>query len=255
VAVSLQSIQEYLDTLLRTREIADESNALNGLQVENSGEITGIVAAVDASQATIDQVASRFPGQHPLLLVHHGLFWDGNIPATGRRFRRLRALITGDIALYSSHIPLDLHPRLGNNIALAELIGLRVDGWFGKSRGEVIGVFGALHMDRDELVHLIDSRLETRSMLIRGGPAMASRLGIITGGAGSMIGQARDAGLDTFVTGEGAHHTFFDATESGLNVIYAGHYATEKLGVQRLARHLAETFGLPWEFHEHDTQL
>jgi dinuclear metal center YbgI/SA1388 family protein len=254
VPTPLGTIQRYLDTLLRIRDIADEPNALNGLQVENAGVVTSLVAAVDASQATIDQVA-RSPGKSPLLLVHHGLFWDGNLPVTGRRYRRLSCLLHNDIALYSAHIPLDVHPELGNNISLARLLGVQEEGWYGDYRGIPIGVHGSLSIARSELVTRINQSLQTSAFLIAGGPDQVSRIGIVTGGAGNMIAAARNAGLDTFVTGEGAHHTYFDAVEWGINVIYAGHYATEKLGVQQLAAHLSEKFNLPWEFHEHDTGL
>ena len=117
------------------REVPDERNAVNGLQVENAGAIGSIIAAVDASQATIDSAAAGADGESPLLLVHHGLFWDGNIPVTGRRYRRIDALLEQDIALYSAHIPLDVHPEVGNNVVLAERLGIDVEGWFGDYRG------------------------------------------------------------------------------------------------------------------------
>ena len=263
-AVPLAEIVEYLDGYLRVREIPDERNAVNGLQVENGGLVGGIVAAVDASQATIDGVVAGRAGEDdapPLVLVHHGLFWDGNVPVTGRRYRRLAALLEHDVALYSAHIPLDLHPAVGNNVVLAERLGLVVEGWFGDYKGVPIGVWGhapARLVPRDALLADVNHALGTAdpgARLIAGGPERVARIGIITGGAGSMIGAARDAGLDTFITGEGAHYTYFDAVEWGLNVIFAGHYATETLGVQALASHLAERFGLDWEFHDHPTGL
>jgi len=174
---------------------------------------------------------------------------------TGRRYRRIRSLIGGNIALYSAHIPLDIHPEFGNNVSLARLLEMSVEGWFGSYRGIVMGVHGRLVMTRGELVARLDNLLGTAAGLIPGGPERVNRIGIVTGAAGSMINQAREAGLDTFVSGEGAHHTYFDAMEWGLNVIYAGHYATEKLGVQRVAEHLSQRFAIPWEFHEHDTGL
>ena len=254
--VPLGTITAHLDSLLRIREIPDDPNAVNGLQVENSGDVGRIVAAVDASQATIDGVtSSQSPGQATLGLVHHGLFWDGNVPLAGRRRRRIKALLDSDTALYSAHIPLDVHPELGNNVSLARLLGVEIDGWFGKYLGIPVGVHGRIEVNREALVRRIDEGLGTQSTLIAGGPAHVGRVGIITGGAGNMIAAARDAGLDTYITGEGAHYTYFDAMEWGINVIYAGHYATEKLGVQRLAEHLAARFGIPWEFHEHDTGL
>ena len=263
-AVPLAEIVKYLDAYLRVREVPDERNAVNGLQVENQGLVGSIVAAVDASQATIDGViadGADQDGPPPLLLVHHGLFWDGNVPLTGRRYRRVAALLDHDIALYSAHIPLDLHPTVGNNIVLAERLGLVVEGWFGDYKGVPIGVWGrppARLAPRDLLLAEVNHALgasDPGARLIAGGPERVARVGIITGGAGSMIGAAHDAALDTYITGEGAHYTYFDAVEWGLNVIFAGHYATETLGVQALASHLAERFELDWEFHDHPTGL
>jgi dinuclear metal center YbgI/SA1388 family protein len=262
-AVPLQELVAYLDEYLRIEQIPDDANAVNGLQIENRGVVGGIVAAVDASQATIDGVIGTLEaGQSPpLLLVHHGLLWDGNVPLTGRRYRRVAALLDHDIPLYAAHIPLDVHPEVGNNAVLAERLGLRVEGWFGSYRGITIGVWGhapaslptreAVALELDRVLHT----LKGSATLIPGGPERPARIGIITGGAGNMIGEARAAGLDTYITGEGAHHTYFDAMEWGLNVVYAGHYATETLGVQAMASHLAERFDLEWDFHDHPTGL
>jgi len=251
----LSEVSRFLDSFLRIAEIPDEPNAVNGLQVENSGVVARVVSAVDA---TLETIAGIQPGDPALLLVHHGLFWEGNVPLVGRRFRRVKALLDRDTALYAAHIPLDLHPEVGNNVELARRIGLPIDGWFGAYRGAPIGVWGMAPeaiSDRSALVAVLDSHLGTTSRLIPGGPARVRRLGIVTGGAGSMVAAARDAGLDTFITGEGAHHTYFDAMEWGLNLIYAGHYATEQVGVQALARRLEVQFGLPWEFHRHPTGM
>jgi dinuclear metal center YbgI/SA1388 family protein len=260
----LGDITAYLDRYLRIREVPDEANAVNGLQVENAGEVGRIVAAVDASLETILQAAGRAGGPAggppvpTLLLVHHGLFWDGNVPLTGRRLRRVRALLERDTALYAAHIPLDVHPDVGNNVVLAERLGMRVAGWFGAYRGIPIGVWGeapAPLQSREVLAHRLGELLGSEARLIPGGPAQIGRIGIVTGGAGTMLSAARDAGLDTFITGEGPHHTYFDAMEWGVNAIYAGHYATEQVGVQALAAHLSDHFSLPWEFHHHPTGL
>ena len=259
--VPLPRIRDYLDSYLRLREIPDERDALNGLQVENRGEISRIVAAVDASQATIDGLRTSGEAGSPLLLVHHGLFWDGNRPMTGRRYRRLRALVDQDAAVYSAHIPLDVHPEIGNNITLARGLELQVAGWFGDYKGILLGVHGCLPGPArtvDQLAEKLARILETPRESIRvicGGPREIGRLGIVTGAGGDMIVSARDAGLDTLITGEGRHHTYFDAQEWGINVIYAGHYATESLGVQSLAAGVSTQFGLPWEFHDHPTGM
>jgi dinuclear metal center YbgI/SA1388 family protein len=261
--VSLQELISYLDQYLRITQVPDEANAVNGLQVENSGRVGGIVAAVDASQATIDGViATLEPGSSPpIILVHHGLLWDGNVPIAGRRYHRLAALLDHDIPLYAAHIPLDVHPEVGNNAVLAERLGIEVEGWFGNYRGIPIGVWGhapASLSSRESLALELDRVLHTMkgsAKLFPGGPERPTRIGIITGGAGNMIAEARAAGLDTYITGEGPHHTYFDAMEGGLNVVYAGHYATETLGVQALASHVAERFDMEWDFHDHPTGL
>ncbi|MFZ5624333.1 MAG: Nif3-like dinuclear metal center hexameric protein [Gemmatimonadota bacterium] len=252
--VPLADIVTYLDDYLRIRDVPDYPDAVNGLQVENGGAVDRIVAAVDASLATIEGVHR---GVSPLLVVHHGLFWDGNVALTGRRMRRVRALLDRDIALYGAHLPLDLHPEVGNNAVLARQLGVELEGQFGNYKGQPIGVYGRLARSREALARTLDDLLGTRTKLIGGGPATTARVGILTGagGSSSLLAECRDLGLDTYITGEGAHHTYFDAMEWGLNLLYAGHYATEQVGVQALAEHLSQSFDLPWEFHHHPTGL
>ena len=254
-AVPLPALTKYLDEYLRIPDVPDEPGALNGLQTQNrTGLVSRIVAAVDASLESIETAACDEPC---LLLVHHGLFWDGNIPLTGRRYRRVRALLDNDIALYSAHIPLDVHTEVGNNYVLARKLGLGALEFFDTYRGIPIGVQGRLEkpMPREELVSRVQALLGAKPRLIPGGAEVSERVGIITGGAGGRIAAARDAGVDTYITGEGAHHTYFDAMEFSVNAIYAGHYATETIGVKALAEHLATKFDLPWEFHDHPTGL
>jgi dinuclear metal center YbgI/SA1388 family protein len=244
----LADIASFLDRFLSITAIPDSDRALNGLQVENAGSIKRVLAAVDASRASIESAAALGPGT--LLLVHHGLLWDGNLPLTGRRYRRVAAAIRGDVAVYSAHIPLDVHPEVGNNAVLAGLLGVPVEGWWGEYRGVNIGVMGTVDLSRDDLADRLRKLFHGRVQLIPGGPERCRRVGVITGGAGSMIQAAIDAGLDTFVTGEGTHPTWFDAMEGGINLLYAGHYATETVGVQALAERVAKEFGVPWEFFD-----
>jgi dinuclear metal center YbgI/SA1388 family protein len=253
-AAGLEEMVEYLDRYLRVGDIPDYPDALNGLQVENGGEVTAVVAAVDLSQRTIDRVVADSP-RGTLLLVHHGLFWDGHLPITARRYRRVKALLDHDIALYAAHMPLDVHPEVGNNAVLAKMLGILDPVPFDEFKGIPFGASGHLVIGRDMLAARLEELLGTRVHVIPGGPATSARLGIITGGAGSRIGAAATAGLDTFITGEGAHHTTFDALEARVNVLYAGHYATETVGVKALAEHVAQRYGLPWEFHDHPTGL
>lgn len=257
-AVPLAEIVAYTDEYLRVAEIPEFQNAINGLQVENSGRVGRIVAAVDASQETIDAVVDAYgreDGAPPLIVVHHGLFWDGNVPVTGRRYRRLNTLMLNDVALYAAHMPLDVHPDVGNNAVLARRIGIEVDGGFGSYKGVTVGVAGPLEAQRSDLIAQLESLLDTTARCIPGGPERTRRVGVLTGAGGGTVAEAIAAGCDTLVTGEGAHHTYFDATELGINLIYAGHYATEQVGVQALAEHLGLRFELPWEFHWHPTGL
>lgn len=248
----LPELVEYLDRYLRVTEVPDYPGALNGLQVDGARDVARIGVAVDASEASI---RAAVDGGCDLLLVHHGVFWDGNQPVTGRRYRRLRPLLQHDVALYAAHLPLDLHPEVGNNVVLARELGIELRGTFGAYQGVDIGVWGDCEITREALAARLDDVLGVRIHLMPGGPERIRRIGVITGGAGSSIRDAIAAGLDAFVTGEGAHHTYFDAVEGGINVYYGGHYATEVWGVRALAQHLAERFGLAWEFFDQPTGL
>jgi len=248
----LDELVQYLDDYLRIGEIPDYPRAFNGLQVENRGEVTRLATAVDASEATIMEAVRR---GCDLLLVHHGLFWDGEPRVTGRRYRRLRPLFERDVAVYAAHLPLDLHPEVGNNVVLARELGVAIEGEFGSYQGVPIGVWGTLELSREALAARLDETLGGRVHLIPGGGERIRRVGVLTGAGGGAIGDALAAGLDALVTGEGAHHTYFDAMEGGLNVYYGGHYATETWGVRALGVHLADRFGLPVEFIDLPTGL
>jgi len=251
--VRLDTLARYLDDYLRVaEEVADAPEALNGLQVGNSGEITKLAAAVDICAATVRMAAEQ---RADCLLVHHGLFWGGLRPLVGPAYARVAALIKGNIALYAAHLPLDRHPAVGNNTVLAQLLGIRVRGEFGSYHGAPIGTWGEFSGTRDELSWSLTKALGSAPRLLPFGPERVQRVGIVTGAGGSLIAQAAAAGLDTYVTGEGQHWTFFDAEELGINVLYAGHYATETVGVKALAEHVSKKFDLPWVFLDHPTGL
>lgn len=250
--MKLDELVSYLDSYLRVSEIPDYGNALNGLQVEGSGEVTRLAAAVDASEASILEAIRR---GCEMLLVHHGLFWDGNRALVGRRYRRIRPLIEGGVAVYSAHLPLDVHPEVGNNVVLARELGIEVEGWFGSHEGTPLGVWGSLDLSREALAARLDEVLGSRVKVIPGGGERLRRVGVLTGAGGGMIGAAIEEGLDALVTGEGAHHTYFDAVEGGINVYYGGHYATETWGVRALAKHISDRFGIPFEFIDLPTGL
>jgi dinuclear metal center YbgI/SA1388 family protein len=251
-SVPLATIARYCDRLLRTRDIGDYDGAVNGLQVENRGRVTRIAAAVDASLATARLAVEA---RADLLLVHHGLFWSPAHPWTGRKYELLRLLLDHNLAVYSSHLPLDAHPRLGNNAQLCAALGLRRLRPFFLSHGQPIGFQSATRLPRDEVVRRLRRATGVEPRVIPAGPAICRRIGVVTGGAGNELRRAADAGVDTFVTGEGAHWTRTVAEELGLNVLYGGHYATETFGVKALAGHLSLKFGLPWTFLDHPSGL
>jgi dinuclear metal center YbgI/SA1388 family protein len=250
----LDALTRYLDDYLRlNEEVADPPEALNGLQLENrKGEVTRLAAAVDVCEATIRMAAEQAAD---LLLVHHGLFWGGPRPLVGPAYRRTASLIENGVALYSAHLPLDRHPEVGNNAVLARLLEVKTRGEFGSYRGSPIGTWGELDVPRDEVARRLTTVLGTPPRLFPFGSERVRRIGIVTGAGGSLIPQVAAAGLDAYVTGEGQHWTFFDAEELRLNVFYAGHYATETVGVKALAEHVSRKFSIPWIFLDHPTGL
>lgn len=250
--VSLDELVTYLDRELRTAVISDYPGAMNGLQLANGGKIGRIVAAVDASLPVIAAAAEGGPG---LLIVHHGMFWQGAQPVTGAFYRKLKIAMDAGLAIYSSHLPLDVHPELGNNILLARAIGLQNPTPFFDQKGLAIGLRGAWNGSRQELVNSLQSVLAGPVHLCPGGPEMVGQVGVITGGAGSEVVKVAAAGMDSFITGEGPHWSYPLAEELGLNVFYGGHYATETFGVKALSEVLAAKFGLPWSFVDRPTGL
>jgi dinuclear metal center YbgI/SA1388 family protein len=250
--VSLSTLVRYCDRLLCTDEIKDYDGAANGLQVENDGDVTRIAATVDASLAT---VKLAIDAHADLLLVHHGLFWSATHPWTGRRYELMRLLVENNLAVYSSHLPLDAHPRLGNNIQLCRALGLKNLKPFFFEKGLSLGYKNAGNLSLAALVERLARLVGRQPTVLPGGPETCRRIGVVTGGAGSHLKLAASEGVDTFITGEGPHWTYAQAEELGLNVLYGGHYATETFGVKALAAHLSKRFGLPWQFLDHPTGL
>lgn len=237
---------------MRTAEVKDYDGAVNGLQVENRGQVSRIAAAVDATHATVRMAIEQGVD---LLIVHHGLFWAPSHPWTGKRYQLIRALVENNLAVYSSHLPLDLHPTLGNNAQLAAALGLRKTEPFFKQDGQALGIQAEVKMPRDRLESKLSTVLGGTVRLLPGGPETCRRIGIVTGGAGNKLKVAADEGVDTFITGEGPHWTYGMAEEVGINVLYGGHYATETFGVKALAKYLSGKFKVPWVFIDRPTGL
>jgi dinuclear metal center YbgI/SA1388 family protein len=256
--IAVDRIVAEADSLLRIGTIPDHPPALNGLQVGHRGPVHRIAAAVDCSLRTIQ--GARDVGAN-LLLVHHGLFWGGLRPLTGAHLDRVRALFEADMALYSAHLPLDVHPTFGNSALLARELGLHVSGGFARYQGVDCGVRGESDLDTTTLVDTVAKWTVPRghrTITSRIPPGHRTRRWAICSGAGASADTLResyDGGVDTLIVGEGPHWSAVEAEEHGLVILYAGHYATETLGVQAFAQHLATTFALPYCFVDAPTGL
>ncbi len=248
----LLEIVRYCDRLLRTADVEDYPGAANGLQVENRGQVRRIAAAVDGTLATVQLAAAA---KADLLLVHHGLFWSGAHPWTRKRYELLRCLVENNLAVYSSHLPLDAHPELGNNVLLCRALGLKGLRPFFFDHGQYLGFQSKSALPRAELVQRLAKVTGSPPRVIPAGPSTSKWIGVVSGGAGGDLQKAASEGVDTFITGEGPHGTYGRAEELGVNVLYGGHYATETFGVKALAAHLSERFKVPWEFLDHPTGL
>ena len=240
--ITQYQISRFLNQELRVREIPDASR--NGLQANNRKYVRRVGVAVDASLETFRKAKKR---NCDLLIVHHGLFWKGKRDETGLRQKRADLLKRSKMNLYTVHLPLDMHEEYGNNIQLARLLELEKIEEFGKYHGMNIGYKGKLKekLSMGQLKNRLDRALKTRSQVLEYGRSDVRSIGIISGGPVS-IADAME--VDCFISGEGIHSRFVDAKDLKLNIIYAGHYETETLGVDRIGKLLKERFDLEYEF-------
>lgn len=255
---SLADIAAHLETLLQISSTPDYPPALNGVQVGHRGPVRKVAVAVDASIRTITRAAAC---EANLLLVHHGLFWNGLRPVTGAHEARLRALFAHDIAVYSVHLPLDAHATFGNSALLAKELGLVATGQFAAYQHIHCGVRGEADLDTAALVARVAAwaqPLGHHTVASRIPEGHRTRRWAICTGSGAQVENLREAyatGVDTLIVGEGPHWSAVEAEEYGLVIVYAGHYATETVGVKAIAAHLETEFGLPWEFVHAPTGL
>ncbi|MFL6583582.1 MAG: Nif3-like dinuclear metal center hexameric protein [Chthoniobacterales bacterium] len=241
----LTTIADHADGVLRTAEIADYDNAVNGLQVENDGCVTKIAAAVDASVKTVRLAAERGAD---LLVVHHGIFWPGLRPICGPFRELLKIAFEHNIAIYAAHIPLDVHSELGNNALLMRALRIENSQPFFDWKNVQLGQRAAVTLSREELTTRLHQLFGSEMKIVAAGSQNVRSVGVITGGAGSEIFEIAKLGIDTFITGEAPHWAAVAAHDLKINFFVAGHYATEVFGVRALASHLSERFGIPHEF-------
>lgn len=251
--MQLHSLVNYLDEYLHTPEIADYGP--QGLQVEAGEEdVHQVALSTDSALPVIDD-AVRAGAQ--LLIVHHGLFWGSTEPLRGPFGRRVRRLFETNLSLYAAHLALDAHPEVGNNAVLARWLGLQISDWWAEVKGTRIGVLAdaPAGWTRDDLLAAVRATLPGQPLVQLYGPSQVRRVAILSGSGADLMAQVPALGADTYITGETSHAAYYSAQELGLNVVYAGHYATETLGVRALGQHLAERFGLATFWIDHPTGL
>lgn len=248
----LEELLKFMHRELGVAEIPDYPGSVNGLQLEGPSEVMKVIAAVDASLPVIEKAIAK---DGDLLIVHHGMFWNGAKPFTGAFFKKVKMAMDEGLAIYSSHIPLDVHPKWGNNACLVRELCLRNVESFFDWKGIKLGLKGSFPGRRSDLVERLAIATGAEVHLCPGGSDEVGVVGVITGGAGAEIEAVARCGIDTFITGEGPHWSFPLAEELGVNVLYGGHYATETFGVKALAAELAEKFSVAWEFVDHPTGL
>jgi len=253
MSVQLNSLVEYCDELLQSAKVRDYCP--NGLQVEGRSEVKRIITGVTACQALLDEAVAW---QADAVLVHHGYFWKGEESAVvGMKQRRIKTLLKHDISLIGYHLPLDIHPELGNNAELARLLGFETEGGLEQDNPMSVGLVGRLEqpMSLDELQRHIAAVLNREPLAISGGDHLIETVAWCTGGAQGYIDQALARGVDAYISGEISEPTVHTARECGIHYVAAGHHATERYGVQALGEHLAARFGIEHRFFDVDNPV
>ncbi|MFH1860139.1 MAG: Nif3-like dinuclear metal center hexameric protein [bacterium] len=241
----LSNICQFLDKELKISEICDASQ--NGLQVEGKQEVKKIVFAVDASLDTFEEAHRR---KADMVVVHHGLFWDKPQQLTGILYKRLQVLFKHQISLYAAHLPVDIHPKVGNNAQLMNFFVTKKRETFGDYHGTEIGFLGILQRDTtlSDVVTRLDKALNTKCQSLSFGKEKIKTIAVVSGGAADLVTEAVNKKVDLFITGEPKLSSYYIAKEGKINVIFAGHYATETLGMQALSNVIHEQFSVECEF-------
>ncbi len=236
----LDEIVSHLDGILHEDWTGSDA-ATNGLQVENSGDVSRVAFAVDAATQTVELAAERGAD---MLVVHHGLFWGGTDAVVGQTYDRIRGLVENDIALYASHLPLDAHESFGNNALLLDELGATPTERFGEFGGAEVGFVGELGtaLPYDDFVGNVADTVDNEPVTLDFGPDEVERVAVLTGAGGGQVAEAAETGADVYITGEPKHRAHHDAREHGMNVIFGGHYHTETFGVRSLRREIDASF-------------
>ena len=248
--VTLQQIILFLNKELAIHSIMDDSR--NGLQVKGRNKVRRVAVGVDACMEFFENAKQL---KCDLVLVHHGLLWKGKKDTVGITKNRILFLRKNKISLYACHLPLDKHPVYGNNAQLAKIISLKNIHPFGKYNKKNIGFSGNLKIRVDDLIWKLEHCLKTKCICHLFGPKMTKKIGIVSGGAADMMGACKKLDIDTYITGETRHSYYHIAHELRINVIYAGHYKTETVGVRAVGELLRQKFNIETIFIDTPTGL
>tara|TARA_B110000858_G_scaffold83014_2_gene96204 strand:- start:5057 stop:5818 length:762 start_codon:yes stop_codon:yes gene_type:complete len=251
--VSLKELELELKQVLRPEQFKDYCP--NGLQVEGRKQISKLVTGVTACQ---ELIAAAVEAGADALLVHHGYFWRGEDQSiTGIKKTRIDTLLKHDLSLLAYHLPLDVHREFGNNVQLAKVLGIEIDGELGKQNNHPIGLTGSIDQgtDFESLKAVLTDKLARQPLAIEGSSKTIKSIAWCTGAAQNYIELAVAAGVDAYITGEVSEPTVHIARESGIHFFSAGHHATERYGVQAIGGYLASKFGLDHQFIDIDNPV
>lgn len=253
MTINNQELLSHLNQLLKPEKIKDYCP--NGLQVEGKAEIKKIVTGVTACQELINRAIEV---KADAIFVHHGYFWRGENPCiTGMKRQRIKDLIANDINLFGYHLPLDIHPELGNNAQLAKLLKIETCGGLERSNPFSVAMQGHFSspLTLIEIAQNIESTLSRKPLCISGGEHKIKTVAWCTGGGQSYIEMAAEQGIDAFISGEISEQTVHTAREMGIHYIAAGHHATERYGAKAVGEHLASNFDLDVMFIDIDNPV
>ncbi len=246
-----EELVSCLDSFLQIPLIADYGP--QGLQVEaKNPDIQRVALAVDTAPTII---AAAADWRANLLLVHHGVLWRNVEPIAGPLGNRVRSLLENDVHLYAAHLALDAHPLVGNNAVLAGMLGLDQWDWWCDVMGTNIGVIGDVSTSLAKIKFSLEEEFQTTIRILPHGPESVRKLAIVSGFGSDRVAEAKALGADTLLTGETSHANFYSASDHGINVIFAGHYATETVGVRALGDHLTDKFDLTTRFFDFPTGM
>ncbi len=248
--MNINDLNNYLNGLLQPEHFTDYCP--NGLQVEGKRDINKIVTGVTASMALLE---AALKANADAILVHHGYFWrNEDLPIVGIKKRRIQFLLQHDINLFAYHLPLDMHPELGNNVMLAKKLRLNVTGFAGKKEMLLMAELNP-PQSLQVFANTIEHQLARKPQIVGDLNKPIKYIALCTGAAQGYIDKAVEANVDVYISGEISEQTVHIARESGVAYVAAGHHATERYGIQALGEHLAQKFGLAHRFIDIDNPV